>query len=1045
MLYTAEINGGQTLNVVQSAYESYYEGFIMMSAFGYSTAVKTAARDIKKKSRIKMNYSVFDCAPKSLEVSVSHVPESEYSHIVIWKKDTTYVENNDECLKLFVFVKKKTEDQKIWDNLRFITDLSQYPKDLVDAVYDKLYANCPFPVLKEWTPYIINYLISNHYLRQATTKYSDGVPDMFCCVIDISIATFISHLEFALSVADITIGNNGKTSDFMATVEGIDAYLLEYSEVLTKKIQNSFRPMYIPQQDPVTEDLDIMYDYIKCNDKISLYPAQTAVAQAITNAFNSGKKACFVTADCGAGKTVIGITSVHAHYGAFRRKNFKKMMTNVVICPSHLVNLWKREIDNRSPMSMSVIVKDFSHLISLMPLIKSQKRYQHLWLILSKETAKLGYELRPVAVWKEHKRVPTESLTAKPTGVFCCPTCGQRLFYTTKEGQGRQRRIRRHYLTETSFRKMSLTKNNVRCENTVRYWNKAQHSWCYKQCDTFLWGPATKETLYDGREEHEDRWLKLPRQGGWMQRRHLRRVYNRISDQEKQTSEELQFLTTISDELNNNGIPQRAPRKYPIATFIKKYLKGKIDYVLLDEVHTLKGKDSLQGEALGDIVSASKRCLALTGTLLNGYCSGIFHLLYRLFPQQMKKQGYDYSDVQEFARDFGVYQKIQVVNMDQTTGRRRNGRNPSTSTQTKELPGISPIVFTKFLLENVAFIALEDIAESLPSYEEIPLPLDMPDDLKDSYDQVKMAASQILGHNCKRSVATQIIQLLSVYPDQPYGQPPVYDPDTNTVMISPPELTGTARVKEDALLSLCQEKIAAGQHVLVYYSWTNRTDVKERVPLYLESFGIRTAVLSSSIKPQEREEWLAEQVNNGVNVIFCNPSLVETGLSLLDFTTIIFYQMSYNLYTMRQASRRSWRINQDRDVQVYFLYYRDTVQEQALSLMATKLQAAMAIEGKFTEEGLNAMSSNEDILTQIATAITEDIKDTVNIQTFQKHKASVTRHQTIADIADNTTETKDPVVLPKIGNEVNTKHSVPGDINDATKLLLDSVIARIDS
>lgn len=1040
MLYSAEINGGPTLNVVQSVYEPYYEGFIMLSAFGYSSAVKTAARDIKKKSRIKMNYTFYDCAAKSLEASVSHVPDSEYAHIVIWKKDTIYSENGEDNLKLFVFVEKKDEDKNTWDNLRWITDTSQYPKDLVDAVYDKLYANCPFPILKEWTPYLIHYLISNHYMRQATTKSSDGINDLFCCVIDISIATFISRLKFALSVNEIKIGDNSRTSDFMASVEGIDAYLLEYSEVLTKKIQNSFRPMYIPQQDHVSEDLTVMYDYVKCNDKISLYPAQTAVAQAVTNAFNNGKKCCFITADCGSGKTTIGITAVNTHYGAFQRNNFQRMMTNVVICPSHLVNLWKREIDNRSPMSMSVIVKDFNHLISLMPLIKNKKRHKHLWLILSKETAKFGYELRPAAVWREHKRVPTESLTAKPTGVFCCPACGQRLFYSTKEGQGRHRRTIRHYLTETSFRKMSLTKNNVRCENNVRYWDKTLHSWKYKQCGAFLWGPATKETLYDGNEEHEDRWLKLPRQGGWMQRRHLRRVYDRITDQEKQTSEELQFLTAISDELNNNGVPQRAPRKYPIATFIKKYLKGKIDYVICDEIHNLKGKDSLQGEALGDIISASKRCLALTGTLLNGYCSGIFYLLYRLFPQQMKKQGYEYSDVQDFSRDFGVYQKTQVVDMN-STGRR--GQRSSTSTQTKDLPGISPIVFTKFLLENVAFIALEDIAESLPSYEEIPLPLDMPEDLKDGYDQIKMAASQILGHNCTKGVATQIIQLLSVFPDQPYDQPPVYDPDTDNILISPPELTEGARVKENALLSLCQEKIAAGEHVLVYYSWTNRTNVKDRVPLYLESFGIKTAVLSSSVKPQDREDWLREQVSKGVEVIFCNPTLVETGLSLLDFTTIVFYQMSYNLYTMRQASRRSWRINQDHDVQVYFLYYKDTVQEQALSLMATKLQAAMAIEGKFTEEGLNAMSSNEDILTQIATAITEDIKDTVDIQTFQKHKASANKYQNVSDIKEDIEEEKIPLFLPYVKGKILEKPTAT-DINSSTMVLLNSVISRIE-
>ena len=85
---------------------------------------------------------------------------------------------------------------------------------------------------------------------------------------------------------------------------------------------------------------------------------------------------------------------------------------------------------------------------------------------------------------------------------------------------------------------------------------------------------------------------------------------------------------------------------------------------------------------------------------------------------------------------------------------------------------------------------------------------------------------------------------------------------------------------------------------------------------------------------------------------------------------------------MRQASRRSWRLSQTEDIKVYFIYYEETIQAQALSLMATKLQASMAIEGKFSEEGLRAMSNNEDLLTQIANSVVEGIKDTVQIQSF---------------------------------------------------------------
>ena len=179
--------------------------------------------------------------------------------------------------------------------------------------------------------------------------------------------------------------------------------------------------------------------------------------------------------------------------------------------------------------------------------------------------------------------------------------------------------------------------------------------------------------------------------------------------------------------------------------------------------------------------------------------------------------------------------------------------------------------------------------------------------------------------------------------------------------------------------------------------------------------------MDSTVKPSEREAWIQKKVDSGVQVVFCNPKLVETGLTLLDFTTIVYYQMGYNLYTMRQASRRSWRINQTHDVQVYFLYYRNTVQEQALSLMATKLQAAMAIEGKFSEEGLNAMSNNEDILTQIASSVTEGIKSTVDVQVFEKNK--ITNHKTVVKEDDDQVVEKSYVTPYDLTDTVQFKKS----------------------
>ena len=84
---------------------------------------------------------------------------------------------------------------------------------------------------------------------------------------------------------------------------------------------------------------------------------------------------------------------------------------------------------------------------------------------------------------------------------------------------------------------------------------------------------------------------------------------------------------------------------------------------------------------------------------------------------------------------------------------------------------------------------------------------------------------------------------------------------------------------------------------------------------------------------------------------------METGLDLNAFTTLFFYDTGYKLFTLRQASRRSWRINQTAPrVEVYMLYYAQTMQHKAIKLMANKLAAAGIIEGSFSEEGLAAMS-----------------------------------------------------------------------------------------
>ena len=103
-----------------------------------------------------------------------------------------------------------------------------------------------------------------------------------------------------------------------------------------------------------------------------------------------------------------------------------------------------------------------------------------------------------------------------------------------------------------------------------------------------------------------------------------------------------------------------------------------------------------------------------------------------------------------------------------------------------------------------------------------------------------------------------------------------------------------------------------------------------------------------------------------MQVCLAHPKLVATGLDLLAFPSIFFYESGYSIYTLRQASRRSWRIGQKQSVKVKFLAYTDTMQENCLRLMGKKLLVSLAMEGKFANYGLQALDDDDDVLTAMA-------------------------------------------------------------------------------
>lgn len=424
--------------------------------------------------------------------------------------------------------------------------------------------------------------------------------------------------------------------------------------------------------------------------------------------------------------------------------------------------------------------------------------------------------------------------------------------------------------------------------------------------------------------------------------------------------------------------------RYAPARYIKRRLKGFFDYLVLDEFHEEKSDASAQANAAGSLVSACKKVVALSGTMAGGYAWHLKHLLFRMAPRSLVQEGFTWKGSTAFNERYGRIETVITEKSDHGTSNRQSHGSSSKKSTKYVRPGIMPGLFGKHLIDKSVYLSLDEVADGLPELHEDCIAVAPDEEMGREYrrieDELKAVLRQMVARGDRRLLGA-FLQTLLAYPDNPFGWSQVgyWENGTFIPVVEPKNLDPSIiRPKERALIDLCLAEHAAGRQVWVYCQYTQTYDVQVRVEKLLRNAGLKVGSLRSSCPVDRREEWIAKH-GPDVHVCVSHPVLVETGLDLFDkggahnFSTLVFFETGYSLFNLRQASRRSWRIGQTLPCKVVYLFYAGTMQERAMALMGKKLAASEALEGKFSSEGLIALSGEDtgSVEVQLAKSLSE--------------------------------------------------------------------------
>lgn len=739
-------------------------------------------------------------------------------------------------------------------------------------------------------------------------------------------------------------------------------FVEDFGDGLMQAVSQQNPPVYDGRPDPAR---DAVMDGLKRQP----FPAQREVVQAVTRLLvEADEQAAIVNAEMGTGKTMMAIAAA----AVLHREGYRRTL---IISPPHLVYKWRREILETVADANVWVLNGPDTLRQLLKIRRlgaeaTAGKVQEFYVI-GRVRMRMGFDWMPVALKRKlHVRVFTEANNScsasylRTDSVAACPRCGTPL----KDENGA-------LLNWSAF---MATAGERRQACTAEFGGRS--------CGERLWTLKRSGASTSRADIVKDALCQLPTIGPKTADK-LLRAFGPETLAAMLSDNPFDFINLMDEDGELVFEDRQAMRMekrmatqefafgqggYQPTEYIKRYLpQGFFDLLIVDEGHEFKNEGSAQGQAMGVLAAKCRKTILMTGTLMGGYADDLFVLLWRILTRRLLEDGYRVNArgslapaAMAFMREHGV---LKDVFKETDEGSHRTARGKRLTVHTKKAPGFGPKGIARYVLPYTVFLKLKDIGGNvLPAYDERLIEVALSEEQAEYYGTLRRSLVDALKDALRKGDKTLlgvVLNALLAWPECCFRMESVKHPRTGALLASaPPLFEAEPTPKERELVKLCREQKARGRRVLAYTIYTGTRDTTLRLRLLLQKEGFAVSVLRSSVPTEKREDWILDQVDRGVDVLICNPELVKTGLDLLDFPAIVFLQSGFNVYTVQQASRRSWRIGQKQPVEVFYLSYAETAQSDCLRLMAKKIAVSQSTSGDTPETGLDALNQEEDSL-----------------------------------------------------------------------------------